>query len=173
MDNRGQVWICLLCNALLACVTIFVVSIFRDSKSTYFRYGPSYDLIIISVCVNTWEKWAIVLFFISISEICNVAINEIGSPILGFSVYNPDKKIITEFSKNELQFLANAMFTINGVRKIMTLVINVTQVDLAIWGMFISEFTSVFTIRFLLNRKTFISDNELTKFVEMDNEEIV
>ena len=27
-------------------------------------------------------------------------------PVLGFSIYNPDKKVITEFTKNELQFYA-------------------------------------------------------------------
>jgi hypothetical protein len=29
-------------------------------------------------------------------------INDIASPILGFNIYNPDKKIITEFGKCEL-----------------------------------------------------------------------
>ena len=44
-------------------------------------------------------------------------------PILGFNVYNPDKKIITDFSKNELNFLANLMFTINSIKSIFMVII--------------------------------------------------
>jgi hypothetical protein len=31
-------------------------------------------------------------------------INDIASPILGFNIFNPDKKTITDFGKCELQF---------------------------------------------------------------------
>ena len=86
---------------------------------------------------------------------CDVLVNEIGSPILGFRVYNPDKKIIDDFTKNELNFLANSMWFVNGFRTVLMAVVTITQVDIAFSGMIISEIVSIFTVRHLLNCKTF------------------
>ena len=91
-------------------------------------------------------------------KIGEAIVNEIGSPILGFNVYNPDKKIITDFTKNELNFLANAMWMINGVRGVISVVITITQFDLALSSVLLSEIASIFTVRFLLNEKEFIKN---------------
>jgi hypothetical protein len=79
--------------------------------------------------------------------------------ILGFSIYNPDKKIITEFTKNELQFYANSMFIISGIRDVFTVLLSISQIDLAIYNVLTSEIASLITIRLLLNEKQFISIN--------------
>lgn len=157
METRWQIWFCLACNLLLTLTTLVIVVLFRDPSTKYFTYGPRDDLFIISICVNTWNKWWIVVLFISLSKVCDVLINEIGRPILGFTVYNPDKKEINDFTKNELNFLANAMFMISGIRFILMVVINVTQIDLAMIGMVVSEVTSIFTVRYLLNKKKFVT----------------
>jgi hypothetical protein len=86
---------------------------------------------------------------------CDVLVNELGSPILGFRVYDPDKTIIDDFTKNELNFLANAMWFTNGFRGVLMAVITVTQIDIAFSGMIISELVSIGTVRHLLNGKTF------------------
>jgi hypothetical protein len=87
-------------------------------------------------------------------------------PILGFNVYNPDKKNIPDFSKNELQLLANSMYMISSIRAILMVVVSVTQIDIALWTVLSSEITSFFTIRMLLNEKTFNADpNETLKLV--------
>ena len=86
---------------------------------------------------------------------CEVLVNELGSPILGFRVYNPDCKVITDFTKNELNVLANAMWFVNSFRRVLMVVVSVTQVDLAFAGMLISEIVSIFTVRILLNEKKF------------------
>jgi hypothetical protein len=97
-------------------------------------YGPSKDLIVISVEIDTWKKWILLNIFIWLVKGCDVMVNEIGSPILGFRVYNPDKKIIDDFTKNQLNFLANAMWFVNGFRTILMAVITITQVDIAFSG---------------------------------------
>ena len=88
-------------------------------------------------------------------------VNEIGSPILGFRVYNPDKKVIDDFSKNELNFLANAMWFVNGFRGVLMAVITITQVDIAFSGMIVSEIVSIFAVRHLLNCKTFTKNKTI------------
>ena len=85
----------------------------------------------------------------------NVVISEVANPIIGFNIYNPDKKIITEFTKNELQFYGNTMYLIDAIRNVLMIMVSITQIDIALFGVFISEFTSIFTIRMLLNEKIF------------------
>jgi hypothetical protein len=47
------------------------------------------------------------------------------------------------------------MWFTNSFRNILMAVITVTQIDIAFSGMFISEIVSIFTVRHLLNSKTF------------------
>ena len=91
--------ICLLGNFLLLMFVLALVVIFRDDKSKYLRWGPQDDLIIISVAINDFARYGMLLFCIMVINISDVLIQEIAMPILGFNIYNPDKKEITEFSK--------------------------------------------------------------------------
>ena len=152
--------ICLLGNCLLLMFVLTLVVIFRDDKSKYLRWGPQDDLIIISVAINDYTRYFLFLFCIMVINISDVLIGEIAMPILGFNIYNPDKKKITEFSKNELQFYGNAMYLINAIKQILLILVNISQIDIALWGVVISETASLFTIRMLLNEKTFKKKND-------------
>jgi hypothetical protein len=167
-QNSKKVWFCLMGNVITMVLVLSLVCVFRSPKSTYFKFGPSPDLIVISVEIDTWRKWVLLNVFIWMVKGCEVLVNEIGSPILGFRVYNPDKKIIDDFSKNELHFLANAMWFVNGFRSVLMVVITITQADIAFSGMIVSEVVSIFTVRHLLNCKTFILPGDATK--EIDDE---
>jgi hypothetical protein len=78
---------------------------------------------------------------------------------LGFNIYNPDKKIITEFSRLELQFYANSMWILNSLRKVMFVVISISQIDIALLQVLYGEVTSFYTIRLLLLEKQFPEDS--------------
>ncbi len=147
--------ICLFGNFLLLMFVFALVIMFRDDKSKYLRWGPQDDLIIISVAIDNYTSYAILLFCIMVINISDVLIQEIAMPILGFNIYNPDKKEITDFSKNELQFYGNAMYLINAVKTVLLLLVNISQIDIALWGVVVSETASLFTIRMLLNEKKF------------------
>jgi hypothetical protein len=121
----------------------------------YFRFGPNDDFKLISVTINDWFKYAAVLSFIAIINMIKVISEEIGGPILGFNIYNPDKKVITDFTKNELQIYGNSMFALSGMRNIFIMLITITQFDIALWSLIVSEVASIFTIRMLLNEKSF------------------
>ncbi len=150
-------------------LVLIIVSIFRSEKSTYFKFGPSKDLIVISVEIDTWIKWILLNIFIWLVKGCDVMVNEIGSPILGFRVYNPDKKIIDDFTKNQLNFLANAMWFVNGFRTVLMAVITITQVDIAFSGMIVSEIVSIFTVRHLLNYKKFVTKTNTNDEIEKED----
>jgi len=141
-------------NLITVIAVITTVTIF-NSHSSYFRAGPSDDFVVISVAINTWSKYGVLLFLISIINIVQVFSEEIGSPIIEFNIYNPDKTHITEFTKCELHMMGNIMFGLSAIRRVFMVMVSITQIDIAIWSVVVKEITSIFTIRKLLDDKTF------------------
>jgi hypothetical protein len=85
-------------------------------------------------------------------------------PILSFNIYNPDKKEIEGFTRNELQVQANIMYMFNAIRYALTLQLIIIQIDIAIISAIFSELASIPTIYLLLKDKKFIKNNENTDF---------
>ena len=142
-------------NIVLLLVVVSLITYFQHGDSKYFRFGPSGDLIVISVNINTKKRYGILLLIVSLVKMTKVIVEEIGMPVIGFNIYNPDKKVITEFTKNELQFYGNTMYLTSSLRQIFEIMVTISQIDIAIYSVIISEVTTVFTIRMLLNEKRF------------------
>lgn len=160
MTTKQKLVLCIIGNAITLIAVIITVTLY-DDKSTYWSFGYSETLTVISVKINSLSKYLILLLFITAINTVQVASEEIGSPILGFSVYNPDKKHITEFTKMELQIYANLMFSISSIRNVFMMIVTITQIDIAIYSVIVKEIASIFTIRMLLNEKTFGEYNEV------------
>ena len=158
MEVKKKLQLCILVYGILLILIVIIINFFQ-TKSTYFRWGvPNKDeepLIIISVNIDNYYKYFSLLFLITIIRIIKVGVNEIANPIITFNIYNPDKKNIEDFGKNELQFYGNMLYLIDNLRYVFTLMITISQIDLAIYGVLVGEITSIFTIRMLLNEKTF------------------
>ena len=154
MKAKTKLKYCVTGNILLLVVIVIIITHYQH-ESKYFRFGPSNDLIVISVNINTNARYLILLLIISLVKITKVVVEEIGMPVIGFSIYNPDKKVITEFTKNELQFYGNTMYLTSSLRYIFEVMVTITQIDIAIYSVIISEITTIFTIRLLLNEKRF------------------
>jgi hypothetical protein len=158
LSASDKLFYCLIMNTLILFIVMYLVFSFAENDAPYWKIGPSDDLIVISVKINTFQKYFTMMSLIFIIQMSKVFIEEMAMPILGFSVYNPDKKIITEFTKNELQFYANTMFIISGLRSIFLTMIYISQIDIALWNLIVSEATSLITIRILLNEKKFTKE---------------
>ena len=158
MNNLNKLKYCLIGNVLVLFIVITLSIIFRDN-SDYWNIGPNPNLVVISVHINNWSKYCLLLFIVTFINISKVVIEEVALPILGFNIYNPDKKIISEFSKFQLQFYGNAMYMISSSRQVFLLMLNISQIDIALFNVLICEIASIFTIRMLLNEKKFISNN--------------
>jgi len=156
--SRSKLQWCILIYSILLCFIVFVVFMFQ-TKNKYFRWGvPDNNeepLIIISVKIDDYYKYYGLLLFIAIFRTIKVIVTEIAEPILAFTIYNPDKKNIDNFTKNELQFYGNTLYFIDSIRYVFTIMLAVTQIDIALFDALIGELTTVFTIRMLLNEKTF------------------
>lgn len=101
MKSRTKLKWCLIANFLLLLSFGTLLEIFKSSSS-YWNVDPNSNLTVISIHINTWSKYFYILGLLSVFNISQVIISEIAHPILHFSIYNPDKKIITEFTQNEL-----------------------------------------------------------------------
>ncbi len=160
MNQLNKVRLCLFLNTcLVVFIGFYITNFATDSK--YFRFGPNDDFIFISVQINTMQKYCSLLTLIFVNDVVRVIIQELGSPVLFMNVYNPDKKEITEFSKAQLYFYANSMFLLNNIRYIFTVLINVTQIDIAIFSVLVEEVIVIFTIKLLLDEKKFINKKSL------------
>ena len=72
-----------------------------------------------------------------------------------FNVYNPDKRVITDFTRAQLLFYANAMFFVSNTRRVFELMVSVTQIDIAVFSIVVEQAISVGTVSFLVSEKTF------------------
>jgi len=171
MNQLNKVRLCLFLNSCLVLFIGFYITNFA-SDSKYFRFGPNDDFIFISVQIDTTQKYCSLLTLIFVNDIIRVVIQEFGDPVLYMNVYNPDKKEITEFSKLQLYFYANSMFLINNIRYIFTILISVTQIDIALFSVLVEQVIVIITIKMLLNEKKFINKNSLLNkevVIEMDS----
>ena len=164
--------ICLICNFLLLLFVMSLVVVFRDDNSKYLRWGPQDDLIIISVAIDDYTRYCMLLFCIMIIKVLDVLIGEIANPIIGFNIYNPDKKVITDFKKNELQFYGNSMYLIDAV-KCITYIGKYKSNRYSIMGSICSESASIITIRMLLNEKEFKKSDDDTLLTNLVSTTIV
>jgi hypothetical protein len=163
MEVRKKLQLCILIYSILLILIVIIINYFETTKdTTYFRWGVPKEnekpLIIISVNIDNYYKYFSLLFLITIIRVIKVGVTEIADPIITFNIYNPDKKNIEDFGKNELQFYGNMLYLIDNLRYVLTLMITISQIDLAIYGVLVGEITSIFTIRMLLNEKTFNSN---------------
>lgn len=163
MTPLTKIRLCLMINIILF-TTLFTVIITFGTDSQYFRFGPNEDFIVISVRINSYERYSILLLLIAFINIAKVIIQELGEPVLVFNVYNPDKKIITDFTKFQLKLYANLMFILSNVRNVFNVMVTITQIDIAFYSVLVEQITSFFTVNMLVNEKQFQSKN----YVEMN-----
>jgi len=159
LTQKQRLKICIVGQFLLLISAIIPTILLANKDSTYYRFGPSADLIIISIKIDTWTRYGILLLYILIFRICKVFINELGMPILTFNIYNPNQKKIKGFTRNELQVLANIMFMLNAIRYAITLQLAIIQIDIAVISGIFDELASIPTIYILLKDKEFIVDD--------------
>lgn len=149
---------CIIINTILLITIIGSILLFGNNDNKYLKYGPNDNLQPLGIPINTWNKYILFQILICFIKITEVYIGEIADPILGFDIYNPDKKIINHFTKNELQTYANSMWLISALRSALMVVILISQIDIALLQVLYGEIMSFYTIRLLLNDKKFPED---------------
>lgn len=159
LTPKQRVKICIIGQIILLVSALIPIILLANKNSKYYQFGPNKDLYVISIKIDTWTRYAILLLYILIFRICKVFVTELGMPILSFNIYDPNRKKITGFTRNELQILANVMFMLNAIRYALTLQLSIIQIDIALLSGIFSELASIPTIYILLKDKVFEEDN--------------
>jgi hypothetical protein len=154
MEPIDKVRTCLVLNVLLMGVTAGSILAFA-SDTPYFRFGPNDTFVVISVRIHTTGRYVCLLCLIAFLNSVKVLVAELGEPVLVFTVYNPDKQRITEFSKHQLLFYANAMFLLSNVRRVFEVMVTVTQFDIALFSVLVEQLVSCVTVSMLVHEKDF------------------
>jgi hypothetical protein len=89
----------------------------------------------------------------SILKILEVVLNDIGSPNLGFTIYDPTKTRVFGFTRLQLEVEANAMWLSNNLGLIFKTMILVSRIDIALMSTFCGQIASMFVVHYLLNQK--------------------
>ena len=147
--------LCLVCNVLLLVLTLTLICCFAR-ESTYFRFGPHAGLSVVGVPIDTWQRYICLHAVLLITQVIDMLVSEFANPIMGFNIYTPDKEVITDFTHFELQFFAQSLWVINGIRGALMLIASISQFDIAVAKVVYSELMGLFTIYFLLKEKRFV-----------------
>jgi len=171
LTPQQRLKICIAGQFMLLIGIIIPTVLLANKGSSYYRFGPNDELIIISIKINTGFKYAILLVYVFIFRVCKAFVQELGMPVLGFNIYDPNRKKIIGFTRMELQVQANIMYTLNAIRWALEIQLAIVQIDIAIISAVFQEIASIPTIYLLLKDKEFESEKEkrerLLKFTEM------
>jgi hypothetical protein len=146
--------------------------IFTFSNKDILRIGYSKNLIVLGITIDTLYKYLLLQAIIFFTEFLSTVLYEYASPIMYFNVFNNDKKIITEFGKIELQFYAQSVWFITGLKNGIMVLVSITQIDITICKIIYSELAMIIVIRNMLKDKIFIKEDKTNKY-DINNYEII
>ena len=154
MTPLKKVQVCLALNIfLLAIILSSVISLGKENK--YFRMGWSDDFVLVGISIDSNFKYVTLLLLIAVMNAIKVIVSELGEPVLIFNVYNPDKKIITDFTRKQLLIYANLFFFVSNTRRVFDILITVTQIDIALFSIVLEQIVSMCTVCLLVKEKRF------------------
>ena len=161
--RRGRAYAGTVASAVLTSVVTVVVAVCaKTTQASWFRFGPGPELDVAGIRIDTWPLYAALLAVVLVVRATQMLVEEVAMPVFGFTVYNPDNKLVRDFRRGELQVLANVMFCTSSLRELYFVLLTVSQVDIAVVQTLASEFTSVGTIYWLLLDKQFpLSDQRV------------
>ena len=165
MTPRGMLRACVAANGSLTLAWIVAITYFSSVKRTsaitnysmgnFMQVGPNKYLNVMGLVLDTWSSYTWFVCCVVIFRVVQTWVHEIAHPIIGFRIYDPDLKVVKDFTRCELQVYGNLMYMFDAVRKVFMTMVSITQIDIAMWGTLAGEITSIFTIRRLLRAKEF------------------
>lgn len=174
MRARERVLICILVNILsFGGLIAFIAAEANLTDLLYF--GPSKDLVILKITIDTWSKYIGLIALTVVMKCLEVIVNDIGTPDLGFNIFDSSKTTVYGFTRYELQWMTACMWIITNLSNIFKILLIVSRLDLAIIGVLAGEMTSIFTVFCLTMDKRFIPSHDSQEaynndFNELDKE---
>lgn len=179
MDNisrksKFKIQLCITVLGILNGLFISMIIIMMIDNGI-FEFGPSQNLSVLGLKLNTWRRYIVFLSVVFIYEaICQVC-DEFGTPILGFSIYNPDRVVINEFTSRQLYLYSNLMFGLLSLKYVISTIVIVSRLDITLCVVVSRQIATLFTTSKLIKQKTFLSNsthNSDNDIILVENEKI-
>jgi hypothetical protein len=154
MRPQSKLFLCLLGNGFVF-TTVGLFTLLYGHPTRSLQIGYHSGLSVLYVPIDNMEKYSMLLLLIALINWSKVIVENVAVPILQFSIYNPDKKIITEFTYAELQFYSNMLYLLTNLRRLLLTLISISQIDLALWSILTGQLSSAYIVYTLLREKTF------------------
>lgn len=141
-------------KALLAwaatCSLFLAVAVKTTSKTStkFFRFGPSEDLVILDVKINTAGKYTVVILYTVISTVARTVLQEIISPWLIQTIQNDKPK--DEYARKHAQEVAIGEVIYRWFDWFMYMHILMAQVDMMIVELVGNIIAVIYTTRMYL-----------------------
>jgi hypothetical protein len=171
MDKILILKICVFVNILFLAIFVSSFFILNNSESTYFNIGWSKNFVFVSYTIDTPFKYYTLCFYIILLNSMEVYLNDISYPIITFSTYNPYKKKINDFHRIELEMYSNIIFFTQTLKKMLQVMITLSQIDIACISLVSSQISAYFAIKYLLDNKSF-ENKKLYVEVDAESEEL-
>jgi len=157
MLKKNEIKNCLVFNTFI--IIFFIYSILYNLDKTNIKIGYNDDLIIIGTKIDNIYKYIFLQFNIFLIEFVYEFTYEYANPKLYFLVFDDDKKLITEFSKIELQLYSQILWFLTSLKNGLMLLISVSQIDLVISKILYNQLAHIIVIKKTLDKKSFIKRN--------------
>ena len=152
---------CIYINLLIFLMFGSSFYIFHTYNTQYFRVGWSSSFIFVSIPIDTPLKYFLLCGFITLMNISEICMNDVATPLIQFSTYNPYKTHINDFSRVELELYSNTIYLIQNAKRFISIFTILSQIDIALISLISSQATAGFIIKYLLDQKHFTNNESI------------
>jgi hypothetical protein len=132
-------------------------------ESKFFHFGPSAELKSAGILIDTWMKWAFLMFLVCVTQSVKVCADETISPWIINNVMDDDKDILTDITPFEIQGMCQLYYFFSAIVSFINVVIYTTQIDFVLALVLIDLLVSFFTTRhYIQKKKSFFHDSAVT-----------
>ena len=163
--RRAQVSVAITSCLVLAAAV--VISIEGSSVHSFFRAGPSPDLSLLGVKVDSWDRYWTCMGAIAAFSIIDALSTDWSLPYFSFRVYNPDCKRVTDVGKLHLWALSTHAFAMYNFKIVLLTISSITQADFAIARVFAETAAGGLAAWAILGDKEFVLEDDVEACAEL------
>jgi hypothetical protein len=142
--------------SVAAAVLVITVSIlFQDKDNTYFKIGPHDQLVVISVRIDTTNKYIYLVIITIVVTLARAIQSEIGSSVLRYLIYDYKVDEIQDVNRCSLMFYANIIYFFQGLRDVFLILASISQIDVSLVILGTYQIVCFFSMIYLTKDKKF------------------
>lgn len=159
--------------AWLAILVAVFASVSRRTSNKFIQlgFGPSPDLYLLDVHINTWGRWFGMNLMVFVHTIVQSLLSEIIQPWMSTHVYTTDNRVILRYSKPTTMTLANMYGVCSVIMQAISLYITFTQVDIMLVRVIATIMVITLTTYYSIRHKSSVdgSDDDEDTLLPSDN----